>query len=169
MKNVVFVVAEREFRDEEYREPKDILTEAGFSVITASTVTNEIEGKLGLKITPDINVKDINVDEIDALIFIGGGGSAQYFEDPLAHDLANQIAKQNKVVGAICIAPVILANAGLLKGKKATVFPDGIEVLDKNGATYTGNAVEIDDNIITGNGPTAATEFGNALVKLLSQ
>lgn len=155
MKTIMLVVDKHDFRDEEYQEPKEILEKAGFKVITASTVTQEIEGKLGLRITPDIYVKDISVNQLDALIFIGGGGSSQYFEDPLAHDLANQAFKLGKIVGAICIAPIILGNAGLLKGKKAIVYPDGADILKKQGAIYTGNPVDVDGKIITGNGPDA--------------
>jgi protease I len=68
----------------------------------------------------------------------------------------------------ICIAPVILANAGLLKDKNATVFPDGIEKLQAGKAIYTGNIVEVDGRLITGCGPEAAEKFGNELVKLLT-
>jgi protease I len=70
-------------------------------------------------------------------------------------------------VGAICIAPVILANAGLLKGKKATVFPDGKEIFQANQVIYTGNQVTIDGRLITGCGPEAAEKFGRELVTLL--
>lgn len=169
MKTVVLVIAEKIFRDEEYQVPKEILIKAGIKVITASTTTGEAIGKLGLKIKPDILVGQIDTDKLDALIFIGGGGASQYFNDPLGHRLAKEAAKKGKVYGAICIAPIILANAGLLKGKNATVFSsaDGIEALKKGGAHYTGSDVEIDGSLITGCGPEAATKFGEALVKML--
>lgn len=167
MKTAVFIIAEKIFRDEEYLVPKDILEQAGIQVITASTVTDEAIGKLGLKVVPDILIQDVDIDILDGVIFIGGGGAAQYFDDSLAHQLASSAAKLGKVVGAICIAPVILANANLLKDKTATVFPDGSDVLIQQGAIYTGNPVEIDGNIITGNGPEAAQEFGEKLVSLL--
>jgi len=71
------------------------------------------------------------------------------------------------VVGAICIAPGILARAGILKGRKATVFPSEIEALKRNGAFYTALPVVIDGRIVTASGPEAAEEFGKALVKTL--
>jgi protease I len=76
---------------------------------------------------------------------------------------------QSKPIAAICISPVILAHAGLLKGKKATVWPDGKDELVKNGAIYTGNPIEIDSGIITANGPLAAKEYGKAILKLISK
>ena len=169
MKTVVMIIAEKIFRDEEYQVPKEILTKAGIKVITASTTTGEAVGKLGLKVKPDILVSQVVIDGLDALIFIGGGGASQYFNDPLAHSLAKQAAEKGKIYGAICIAPIILANAGLLKGKRATVFPspDGIEALKKGRANYTAGDVEVDGKLITGCGPEAAKKFGEALIKML--
>ena len=167
MKKAALIIAENNFRDEEYQVPKEVLQENGIEVITASTTTNECVGKLGMKVTPDVLVADLKLTELDALIFVGGGGSEQYFEDPTAHQLAQDAFNLGKVVGAICIAPVILANAGLLKGRTATVFPDGKDILTEKGANYTGGSVEVDGKIITGNGPEAAREFGEKLVELL--
>jgi protease I len=168
VKTAVFVIAEKIFRDEEYDVPKKILINADIKVITASTTTNEAIGKLGMKVKPNILVEEINIDELDALIFIGGGGASQYFDDSLAHKLARETLEKNKILGAICIAPVILANAGVLKNIRATVFPDGKKALEKGGAQYTGAPVEIDGNIITASGPQAAETFGNEIVKLLA-
>ena len=167
MKTAALIIAEKEFRDEEYQVPLEILQANNVRVLTVSTSTNEAVGKLGMKVTPDTLIDELDPKALDALIFIGGGGSEQYFEDPTAHRLARETAELGKVVGAICIAPVILANAKLLSGKKATVYPDGKEVLEKHGAQYTGRPVEVDGNIITGNGPEAAQEFGETLVKML--
>lgn len=175
MKTVALVIAEQIFRDEEYEKPKEILEGKGIRVLTASTTLVKAFGKLGMVVKPDILVKDLRDQELDALIFIGGGGSSQYFNDETAHNVAKLFNKPGKVVGAICIAPVILANAGLLKGRKATVFPDGKDALKAGGAAYTGGQVEIDRSqpnqatVITGCGPEAATVFGEALAELLAK
>ncbi|MDD5021152.1 MAG: DJ-1/PfpI family protein [Endomicrobiaceae bacterium] len=168
MKKIVFVVAPQNFRDEEYIEPKEILETAGFQVITASTVVGEIYGKIKIRATSDILVKDINPNDYDAIFFIGGPGASIYFNDGFVHNLVKLFLNANKIVSAICIAPTILANAGILKGKNATVFRDGADNLIKGGANYTANSVEIDGNILTGDGPQSAKEFGETLVKLLS-
>lgn len=174
MKTVALIIAEQVFRDEEYEKPKDILEEKGIRVLTASTTLVKAFGKLGMVVKPDILVKDLRDQALDALIFIGGGGSSQYFNDETAHQLAKSFNQPGKIVGAICIAPVILANAGLLKGRKATVFPDGKDALKAGGATYTGSQIEIDRSksnqavVITGCGPEAATAFGEALAELLA-
>lgn len=166
-KNVALIIAEKVFRDEEYLVPKKILESAGVNVITASTTTGQAVGKLGVVVKPDRLIAELEPLALDAVIFVGGGGSSQYFNDGTAHHLANHFYQGGKIVGAICIAPVILANAGLLRGKRATVFPDGQPELAAGGALYTGNPVEIDGRLITGNGPEAAELFGRELLKML--
>jgi protease I len=71
------------------------------------------------------------------------------------------------ILAAICAAPSILANAGLLKGKTATSFPDEGENLKAKGANFTGQGLEIDGRIITADGPAHAKQFGEAIVKAL--
>jgi protease I len=167
MKKFVFVVAPKVFRDEEYIEPKMILEQAGIEVTTASTVIGELLGKIKIKAQSQILVKDISVKDFDGIFFVGGGGASVYFEDEVAHNIAKKFYDEGKIVSAICIAPVILAKAGLLNNKKATVFPDGADVLMQNGAIYTAKSVEVDGQIVTGNGPQAAKDFANELLKLL--
>lgn len=167
MKKFVFVVAPEVFRDEEYIEPKIILEEAGVQVTTASTKVGELFGKIKIKAQSQMLVKDIKVEDFDGIFFVGGGGASVYFEDEVAHNIANKFYDEGKIVSAICIAPVILANAGLLQNKKATVFPDGADILMQNGAIYTANNVEVDGNIVTGNGPQSAKDFAKELLKLL--
>jgi protease I len=167
MNKVVFITAPEAFRDEEYYKPKKILEEAGIEIITASVKTGKLRGKFGLKTTSTLLIQDVNPSDFDAVAYIGGSGSVVFFNNCYALKLANDFFKQQKPVVSICIASVILANAGILKGKKATVFIDGKEALLKGGAIYTGNPLEIDGNIITANGPDAAEDFGKAVLKSL--
>jgi protease I len=167
MNKVVFITAPEAFRDEEYCKPKKVLEEAGVEVITASVKTGKLRGKFGLKTTSTLLIQDVNPNGFDAVVYIGGSGSVVFFDNCYALELANDFFKQQKSVASICIAGVILANAGILKGKKATVFIDGKEALLKGGAIYTGNPLEIDGNTITANGPGAAEDFGKAVLKFL--
>jgi deglycase len=169
VKTVALVIAEKMFRDEEYLEPKMLLEQAEVRVLTVSTTLKKAVGKLGLVVQPDVLLRDLKNHPLDALIFIGGAGSSQYFEDKIAHDLAWHFYNQGKIVGAICSAPVILAKAGLLKGRKATVFPSDKDHLVANQAIYTGSQVEIDDRLITGCGPEVSKQFGKELLAILRQ
>jgi protease I len=167
-KKVVMIVASRDFRDEELQEPMSLLENLGAQVSIACSVVDEVTGMKGMKVTPDILVDQVNVEDYDAVIFVGGSGAKEYWDDPKAHSIAKETVASGKVLGAICIAPVTLASAGVLDGRKATVFSSEKDRLQAGGATYTGADVEVDGKIITGNGPNAAEEFGEAIAYALS-
>lgn len=166
-KRVVMIIAHNGFRDEELTEPKEILEGEGAEVVVASSSLDEAHGMKGTVVKPDILLEDIDVSKFDAVIFVGGVGASEYWNDPKAHQIAREALNSGKVVAAICIAPVTLANAGILKGKRATVFPSEREKLKEAGAIYTGQDVEEDGMIITGNGPSAAEKFGRAIAEKL--
>ncbi|MDR0978299.1 MAG: DJ-1/PfpI family protein [Endomicrobium sp.] len=168
MKKIVFVTAPEMFRDEEYYKPKEVLEKSGIKVITASTKTGSLTGRFGYKAASSILISEIISVDFDAVVYIGGNGANIFFENKDALKLANEFFEQHKPVAAICIAGVILANSGILKGRKATVYSEGIETLQKAGAYYTGNSLEIDGNIITANGPDAAQDFGKAILNILN-
>ena len=169
-KNVVMVIASHNFRDEELLEPQALLRSRGAKVVVACSKTGTITGMKGAKVNPDILLDQVNVADYDAVIFVGGSGASEYWDNPKAHSIAQETVRSGKVLGAICIAPVTLARAGILKGKKATVFSSGKAELEAGGAIYTGTDVEIDGRIITGSGPAAAEKFGEAIAQaLLSQ
>ncbi len=167
-KKAVMIIAQNNFRDEELLHPKNILENSGITVKIASRNIEEASGMLGARVIPDMRLQDINVQDFDAVIFVGGRGASVYWNDPVAHKIANEAYLASKVVAAICIAPVTLANAGLLKGKKATVWPSEARALTSKGAFYTGKPVEMDGLIITASGPAAADEFGKRIAEVLT-
>jgi len=132
-------------------------------------VTGSIRGMLGGRAKISMLINDIAVDDYDAVVFIGGSGAKEYFTNPLAMDIARQAAYKRKILAAICIAPTILANAGVLRDVKATSFPSEEAQLKKAGAQYTGADVERDGLIITGSGPQAATKFGKTVAEAITQ
>lgn len=168
-KRVVMVIAEKNFRDEEFFKPKEALENAGVKVDVASSNTKLAKGTLGKTYVPDKLVLDINVSDYDAVIFIGGAGCRQYWKDAKALSVIKEAVVQGKVVGGICSAGATLALAGVLENKKATCFPGEAQILKDNGANYTAKSVEVDGNIITADGPGSAVAFGEALVKKLGE
>lgn len=167
MKRVVMIIASKNFRDEELLEPKKVLEENGVKVTIASSSLSEARGMLGAKVKPDILIDDVKPEEYDAVIFVGGSGSSEYWDSPIAHRIAISANNQGKIIGSICIAPVTLANAGILKGKRATCWSSEGSKLKAKGAIYTGKDLEVDGNIITASGPSTAREFGEAILKNL--
>ncbi|TVL99388.1 MAG: DJ-1 family protein [Candidatus Brocadia sp. WS118] len=168
-KKAVMVIASNNFRDEELLRPKEVLEKNGVTVTVASSSLKESTGMLGAKVKPDILVTDIHVTNYDTIIFVGGSGANEYWDNPTAHKIANDANNAKKIVGAICIAPVTLAKAGLLKNKKATTYSSTVTDIKSAGANYTGADVERDGNIITASGPAAAQKFGEVIIKALSQ
>lgn len=169
MKRALLIIAPVNFRDEEFFDTERILEKAGIQVTVACSKGGIAKGKLGGSVKVGILLKDARVADYDAVVFIGGGGAAVYLDDPVAHGIAQEAARQNKLLAAICVAPAILARAGVLRGRKATVFPDDAPELKDNGALYTGAGVEKDGNLITGSGPQASVEFGRAVAAALTK
>ena len=167
-KRVVMVIAHSRFRDEELLEPKAVLEGVGASVTIASSSLEEATGMLGATVTPSVLLGDVSVDDFDAVVFVGGSGASEYFNNTTAHALARDAAGKGKTVAAICIAPSTLANAGLLQGKRATCWSTEADNLTARGADYTGAVVERDGLIITGQGPKAARQFGRTLAQALA-
>lgn len=168
-KSILMIIAHQDFRDEEYEEPRQIFEANGATITVASFSLEIAKGSLGAQVKPDLLLKDMAVGDYDAIVFVGGPGAQEYWDDPAAHAIAQDAVAQGKVLAAICIAPTTLAKAGVLKGKKATVFSSEAEELKESGANYTGASVERDGLIITANGPQAAVEFAEEISKALGE
>jgi protease I len=167
MPEVLMVIAPSWFRDEEYEIPKAVFEARGARVITASTGAGPAMGTYGHRAMADLALCNADLSRFCALVFVGGSGAEIYFDDPDAHAAARRALDLGQTVGAICIAPSILARAGLLVGKRVTAFPDRQADLEQHGAIWTGRAVEIDGAIVTANGPDSAREFGDAIAGMV--
>ncbi|MBL7141835.1 DJ-1/PfpI family protein [Patescibacteria group bacterium] len=173
-KKAVLVIAYQGFQDFEYSETRRVLEKAGIEILIASSAKGSAQGKLGQSVTVDKTIDEVKVEDLDALVFIGGPGALAYVDDASAHQLARSAVAEGKVLAAICIAPEILAKAGVLKGKQATVWSSPVDqsprkVLEEGGAEYLDQAVVVDEKIITGNGPSAASEFGQKIAEALGK
>lgn len=165
-KKVLIVIAPENFRDEEFFEPKEILEKANIEVDVANSTGAVSKSSFGKMVIPDKSLDEVNANDYDAVIFVGGSGSSVYFNNKKAIGISKEFFDKGKIVAAICIAPTILANAGILNGKKATAYPSEKDRINAVG-TYTGSDIEQDGNVITGKWPSAAKEFGRKIVKAL--
>jgi protease I len=167
-KKIAFIVAPKNFRDEEYFQPKVVLQSQGAAVLTfAKGDPEEMPGNQGGKARTDAKFNDLNSDDYDGLVFVGGNGAKIYFENKKIHKLIRQFIDKNKVIGAICIATTILAKAGVLENKQVTSTEDQKETIKSFGAKWLDQAIVVDGNIITANGPEAALKFGSKLAQML--
>lgn len=166
-KKILMVVAPENFRDEEFFEPKEIFAAAGAEVVVSSKGVMEATGLLGGKARIDKDLSEVKASDVDAVVFVGGGGACDFFDEPLALNLAKTMYVAGKVVAGICVAPTILARAEVLNGRRATAFPSEQSTLEAAGAIYTGEAVTVDGQVVTARGPEAAKEFGHKIVEAL--
>jgi len=172
MKNakVLMVIAPKDFRDEELFEPMAVFESNGLEVDVVSTTKGECVGMLGNKITVEKTIYDVSPDDYVAIVIVGGIGSKEYlWNNTKLIELVKEFYSQNKVVSAICLSPVVLAKAGILKNKKATVYPapEAIEELKKAGAIYEDRGVVVDGNVVTAKSPDYARVFGLEVLKAI--
>lgn len=170
---IAIVIAFRDFRDIEYFIPKDVLASAGARITTVSSKKGIAVGADGGEAEVNLTASEVNVADFDAVVFIGGPGMGQNLDNEEFQKIAGEAAKADKVLGAICIAPALLAKAGVLKDKKAAVWSSpmdksAIKILKESGAEYLAEDVVADGKIVTAAGPHAAREFAEALIKALT-
>jgi protease I len=167
----LLIIAREGFQDHELAGTRKGLLEAGFQVILGSTRVGKCTGKFGSTEQATVQLGNIDLKAFDRVAFIGGPGAGALAENDDAKALARSVVDAGKILGAICIAPTILAKAGVLKDRKATVWDSGGEQADllrAEGAMYTGQPVTVDGKIVTGNGPAAAEEFGRVFAAMAS-
>lgn len=165
----LLIIAKEGYQDKELEGTRTGLTDAGFDVLLASTEVGACTGKLGGTEEAAVALSDVTVTDYDRIAFIGGPGAATLASNGDALKIANDAHRAGMPLGAICIAPTILAKAHVLEGKEATAWDSGgeqIALLEQYGASYTGELVTVDGKVVTGNGPEAAEEFGRTLAAL---
>ena len=143
-------------------------------VKTYSTSLGTAIGSNGGEAKIDETIDNLDVSDFDAVVFSGGAGCLKYLDNETSYKIAEETLEKNKILGAICISPVILANSGVLSGKKATVWSSvmdksPVRVLKEHGAEFVDQPVVVDGDIVTGNGPGAAKEFAETIVNLLTK
>jgi len=173
-KKIAVIIAFREFRDIEYFIPRNILAGAGAQIVTCSSQKGIAVGADGGEAQVNLIVQEIKVEDYDALVFIGGTGMVKNLDNPDFQRIAREAVEKGKILGAICIAPALLAKAGVLAGKNATVWSNpldksAVKILKEEGAKYVAEDIVIDGRIITASGPPVARQFGESIVNLLTK
>ena len=161
----IFVFLATGFEEIEALTPVDVLRRAGLNVQTVSVMDEQtVVGAHGIPVVADKMFAEINTADAEMILLPGGlPGATNLDEHAGLSELIMKFAKEEKPLAAICAAPLVFGNRGLLDGKKATCYP-GFETY-LQGADYTANLVEVDGNFITGKGPGAAMEFAFAIVE----
>lgn len=144
----------------------DVLRRANIEVTTVSLDDLKVKGAHNVVILADKLIDEINVEDFDGILLPGGmPGATNLRDDKRIINMVRFLNEKNKLVSAICAAPIVLEKAGVLKGVKATSYPGfGEEMASSN---YVEDRVVVDKNIITGKGPGVALEFALEVVNYL--
>ena len=144
----------------------DLLRRAGIDVTSAGLDKEVVKASRGVSLIPDTDLTTALQQDYDMIVLPGGLPGADHLDnDPRLRERIIKMADKGKYVAAICAAPKVLANTGVLKGKKATCYPGVLDALDIKSED---SAVVEDGNIITSRGPGTAMDFALTLIEKLA-
>lgn len=168
MKKKVLVPVAKGFEEIEALTAVDILRRAGASVVLAGLEgEGAVEGRSNILVVPDKSLdKALEEGPYDLIVLPGGLPNAYSLrDDARLRDAMRAQVERSGLVAAICAAPVALAEAGILEGKKKTSHPAVMAEMPSDG--YREDRVVVDGGVITSRGPGTAMEFAFALVRAL--
>ena len=153
------------FEEIETIAPVDLLRRAGVEVVVASVTGDKlVTGRCQMTLQSDATLADVEEQAFDLLLIPGGPGIKAVREDGRAAKLAQAYAKAGKPIAAICAAPTVLKDAGLLVGKR---FTSHAGVLPELPESLVRERVVEDGNLVTSRGAATSVDFGLALVRRL--
>lgn len=156
------------FEDLEAITITDLLRRAGIEVVSAGLQPGLVAGARGTRVQPDALLDEVVAESFDMIVLPGGMPGAEHLKnDRRILALLKQMAAAGKYTAAICAAPIALAEAGLLDGKRATSYPGFIDRQTPAGCSYSSDAVVVDDKVATSRGPGTAMDFALTLIELL--
>ncbi len=147
----------------------DLLRRADIEVLTAGLDAQPVIASRGVVLIPDTDLDQVLDDDFDMIVLPGGlPGADNLDNDPRIHQLLRRMRDKGKYTAAICAAPKVLANAGLLADRQATSYPGFIDAMDLPSTRVLEQAVVIDGKVITSRGPGTAMDFALTLIEQLA-
>ncbi|NLW78426.1 MAG: DJ-1/PfpI family protein [Ruminococcaceae bacterium] len=164
----VYVFLANGFEEIEGLTQVDLLRRAGLPVKTVGVGAAIIKGAHDIPVTADVTGQGFTLpDDADMVVFPGGSvGTDNLLASAMVAEVLAEAARRDIYITAICAAPTVLHQAGLLAGKRVTAFPSYQSKL--TGCTVTGGPVEVDGKIITARSAGVALAFGHALITALA-
>lgn len=141
----------------------DIMRRAKVDIITVGLTSSVVEGSHGIRAVADKRMGDINPDSFDMLILPGGNpGYMNLANSSKVLGIIKDFNKKKKIIAAICAAPFVLAKAGVLDSRVATIYPG----MEKEIPRPRDAKVVVDGNIVTSRSPGTAVEFALKLAEI---
>ncbi len=148
--------------------PIDLLRRAGITVVSASVTEDlKITGGRGIPLIADTLLSDCTGQSFDMLILPGGPGVDALRKRPEVLALAQKFHREEKWIAAICAAPLVLLDAGILPNHVVTSFPSAEQELREKALTYSLDRVHVDGKLITSRGAGTSEEFSLKLIEVL--
>jgi 4-methyl-5(b-hydroxyethyl)-thiazole monophosphate biosynthesis len=145
----------------------DLLRRAGIEVVTAGLKPGIVTASRGVQLVPDVTLDVALQDDYDMVALPGGmPGAAHLKTDVRIVELLKNMAADGRYTAAICAAPMVLAEAGLLSGRQATSYPGFLDAVPD--VTVSAEAVVRDGTVLTSRGPGTAMDFALALIEVLA-
>ena len=169
MKSAAIILADG-FEEIEALTTVDVLRRAGIRIDMFSLHGPASTGSHGITVTADSPLGENKLEEYDMLIFPGGmPGAANLRDDGRVLCLTQEFDKDpEKYVAALCAAPMVLAAAGITKGRRVTSYPsDNFRAFFTDAEYVEDELVVVDDHMITSRGPATAFLFAYTLVEIL--
>jgi len=165
----ILIMATNRFEESELFGPREILLSKGAKVSLASLDRDEIMATIhddpGRTITPDLTIAEARADDYDALLLPGGVGNPDRLRmDREAVALIKAFDAAGKPIGAICHAPWLLAEADVLRGRRATSWPSIRTDIRNAGAEVVDEAAVTDGHLVTSRKPDDVPAFTAALI-----
>jgi len=147
----------------------DLLRRAQIEVVTAGLEPGHVHCSRGTILLPDVELETVMDEEFDMIVLPGGlPGSQNLDADARIHQLLARHKAEDRYAAAICAAPKVLANAGLLAGKSATGYPGVLTMEDFPELNLLDAPVVVDGKTITSRGPGTAMDFALQLIESLA-
>jgi len=129
----------------------------------------------GFDVLPERILNEINIEDFDALVIPGGFGDAGFYEEALSEpflDVIRSFDRRQAPIAAVCVSALSLAAAGVLKGRRATVYHQvgGTRKaeLESYGAVFVDEPLVVDGHLMTSTGPGTGIELALKLLEVLT-
>lgn len=162
------------FEQSELIQPRDDLQGAGAKVTIVSPESGEIRGwkgdDWGQSVAVDAPLDGAKAEDYDALVLPGGQINPDLLRaNDTAVALIKEFARARKPIAAVCHAPWLLIEAGLVRGRTLTCYTSIRTDLKNAGANYVDQEVAIDGNLITSRNPDDLPAFGKAIAEMVKE